>query len=1081
MSSGTTNLFVKKRQALPAYEVAPGTLSALIARIQGWLSRIIGWLFPRHDERVDVLLPLPPQVYGLTTLFQSDPNHDLDAVRVSQNAFGDYRRDYKDRDDWPYPLRRHLARHTGVPSFLNGCLDQPARFATDGPDVGRETAQDWFAQKWISPSLFGVDWGRAAPQLQYVESALIPWPNEVSHSALEGWRGQVCAHVRFEQIAGSWPVFGAQVVAHFWQQGRRISCSSSYFPLRDSLTLKAPADPEQAKQTARRLAVKAVAGELTGIEAIGLYIELLAPFLFVEDKTALGKWTGWHTQVAFTLIQALSQDDPDRFESLAALSQNAPLSDLLHALWEHVNFLDKYRWRISIVPYAGSELFVYPFAGHYYLAYLVGLMPPRAAAPWRVFVDTEQGLILGPPENSALHASFYTTSAAALPPRTPSHLNELVGDLQAEVEQTHPFMRLMHRNSQSQLVPLTLATLPANQAQLLLEGVNIAYHARALFHCFEDRDDLGIDCGSGISASQKITAGLPIQVIVGVGGSQYQMGFTKTDQPPRGQITFQTTGTDPLNSLTTKDNRANPSPTPRVFGPSLDREIILHEFAHAFMWKLRFDPAFGTTPAERPFTFPLLEGYATFFARSLAVRDDFNSHDPYRMHWARAAWRSGDWDSIWAASRSVSIPGADRLPWPNIYPRAKVEGMQAFEVSMVWVRALWDIAWRLANPPVPPNAYDDVSLDSRTAAFKRANRLALNSYFYLHGMTANYELAAEGIVEGVPEPNNSPIQTSVKQALKNRGIYAECGVQALAESPAQSGIGSRLFVGSDQGVALWDGQLANPLVPWNLPDGSDVVALQADANFLYAASECAIWKRALNSMNQVWSKIEGAFPGDPDPTRGEFPADQLPLSIALLNGNVLVGTSDGLWTFRNDEWSGFKRERMAVNMTVNDVEGQSNKIVLVSTLMHYVYVVTGVTAGGQVTSIKVILNNPAMQATSAVIFGRDLYVGTVEGVQRYVDFQPSNGTGSQWSSEIVDDAAVLCLVVDRVGNRVGAGTTNGLYWRNANGTWQPDTMIPPAAQSAIVGCVWRGNRSVIGTLNQGLFVCENNVWKQVVI
>ena len=1080
MSSETTKLFVEKRQALPAYEGVPDAPSVTEARDKGLLSKIVSWLFrgqsssppDEHtpalptDERVEVLLPPPPQVYGLATLFQGDPNHDLEAVRDSRVALSEYRGTYKEQDGWPYPFRYHLARHSGVPSFLNGYLEQPDAVPIDQIDMGRERATKWFSQELVSRALFGVDWGRSEHWLEYVEAVLVPWPNEIRHPELEERRGQVWAHARFQQMVNEWPVFGAQVVTHFRDQDPRVSCTSSYFPLRDELTLKEPADLEQAKQTAQRLAVQAVAGEVTGIEGIGLYVELLAPFLFAEDETDLRRWTNWHTQVAFTLIQALSQHDPDRFRSMAALPPSTPPTDIVDALREHNKSLVVYRWGISIVPYAESELFVYPFAGHYYLAYLVELTPPNTAAPWRVFVDTDKGLILGPPENSALHANIFATSGHALPQGSSSILNENVGDLQNEVA---PYAQFKHLSTQGSLDPLDLAALPASGVQLELEGVNIAYHARALFRCFQDQDDLGIIWhsapGQSISASDKIIQDRPIEVIVGMDGNDFRVSFSKTDLPPKGQIRFQTMGAN-QNGLTTGDNRVNPSLNPRVFAPSLDREIIFHEFAHAFMWKLRFDPLFGFQKKEQqPFVYPLLEGYATFFARSLAVRDDFDPSDADRLLWARAAYRRMDWGGMWDTSRSDNIPGADMLPWPNIYPNQLEDGMQAFEVSMIWARALWDIAWLLASPQVPPATYDGVNQNDRINAFKTANRLALNAYFYLHGLTANYELAAEGIVDGVP----GAIQASVKQALKNRGIYAEQGVQALAESPAQSSIGSQLFIGSDQGVARWDGQGPDPLLPMNLPDGTGVVALQADEDFLYAASESLVWKWPWTGAGG-WSQLGGGFP-----------PDQLPLSMTILDGNVIVGTSDSLFALSNNTWQPIIGGRMAVNMTVNDVGGGANQLVLISTLTDEVKVVPTTALANPNNIVFVTGLSSSVRATSAVLFGGALYVGTVQGIQRRANFQSNTGDGDAWVEEQVGGAAVLCLIVDRIDNRICAGTTNGLYWRNANG-WQHDDTIHAEAQNAVVSSVLRGDdRFVIGTLNQGLFVLENGIWKHQVL
>jgi hypothetical protein len=69
---------------------------------------------------------------------------------------------------------------------------------------------------------------------------------------------------------------------------------------------------------------------------------------------------------------------------------------------------------IAMVPYAGSAQFITAYRDHFCLAYRFEVTNELGDEAWRVFVDAESGLVLGPPEQLTAQArAYYFGSSAA--------------------------------------------------------------------------------------------------------------------------------------------------------------------------------------------------------------------------------------------------------------------------------------------------------------------------------------------------------------------------------------------------------------------------------------------------------------------------------------------------------------------------------------------------------------------------------------------------------------------------------------------------------------------------------------------
>jgi len=150
---------------------------------------------------------------------------------------------------------------------------------------------------------------------------------------------------------------------HLRHNDPRVSCSSSYFPLTDPAGFTRPTIRMMPKRAPNRSPLKPLRAKW-GMAAIGLYLELLAPFVNTNDKQVLARWTAWQTRVAQLLATALASSPGPQFTGLSRLARISAPAEIVAVLKESWGAFELYRWEIDIAPYAGSDLVIFPFAGH---------------------------------------------------------------------------------------------------------------------------------------------------------------------------------------------------------------------------------------------------------------------------------------------------------------------------------------------------------------------------------------------------------------------------------------------------------------------------------------------------------------------------------------------------------------------------------------------------------------------------------------------------------------------------------------------------------------------------------------------
>lgn len=1062
MNAQFDSRLVIARDALPEYADMGDVAQAMTAdaRAKGslrWLSKLI----PRSKQppvevqvegRVPVQEPPPPTVYGFATFFRHDP----EIIAASRQALAEYRKEYQEPADQPsYPLRVHEARHTGLPALLNGFLDDgetPAGILEDPAGVGRR----WLFQDLRARAMFGIE--PADAQARFRDAGTV----QVGESTDRLWmtpsmpQTKMIVHVRYQQWHQErWPVFGGQVVVHLATGDRRAAVTSSYFPLAAGMAFPEPyLDPSEAEA----LAQQALAGYRGGPKAVGLFWSLLRPWLEAEPgSTPAREWRAWHSAVAEDLMRALAEFSQTHEHDLASLREIEALVEAglprtrdellahLRAVWDQRQTYGLLEWDVHAVPYEDSLLFILPFAGYYHLAYQVELLSPAGDEGWRVFVDARSGDILGWPESLLTHAPEYYVKSKDVPADVRARLSD--AELQTLDQEISSFM-LLKRHADTGAAGV-LSLFPENlnlPERLRREAVNVAFHAREMYRHFTASDRCGID-----TAAWQLPG---LEIAVGQGGTDLVMSFINDRTRYPKLITFQT---DDGNGLLAEGGK-------RVFTPSLDPELVYHEVAHGLMWLLNRAP-FDNQQASVPFGRALIEGYANYLARSLADRVDSEGADPDARLWARAAYRKeggNGWGERWALVRTAWESGADHLPAPNLYPYEAITGLPVYDVGMVWARALWDIRKELGADTT--------------------DRLAVDAFNYVHGWVANFETAAEGLIDGALKANLPEAQiANVIDTFAKRGILAERGVQALA-GVSSSGGNPMLLVGSDAGVKRYTG----PNSPWEDWGLKGVVALTAEGSTVYAATETGVYQRDV--PGNAWSQV------------GKWPETETPLCMVVSGGIIYVGTSHGVYRYAQNHWLPWNPadspfEGIALKMTMASIKGTDNN-------QYQICFVANVTSMGNMAAVTPGAANPASWPNlstitpgarlTALAVRRDaqqrdtLYAGTLshgiwqrQGVTYDVGFGLNDD--SSWEeipgNTTMDGKAVLCLAIDNAGNRLLAGTTGGLFEQSFSGaSWSRITGVP---SDAIVTCVLlAGNVLLVGTANQGVHVQDGGVWKQ---
>ena len=1041
---------IDEQAALPAYASRPASADrvppATPRGCLGWLwrllrllSRIIGSARiespPDGEEgRVKVLLPPPPGVYGYATLFTPAP----EVLQRSHWALDGYREEYEEPypNERPYPWRMVTARHTGLPALLRGFLDEQEPF--DAPGYADEIASEWLFQNLRPQALFGLSPSEARQRLKRQRE-------EIDASQMQVKRGhdKKLVHVRYQQWHQDWPIFGGQVIVHLASRDRRTSVTSSYFPLDATMDFV----PEIDRATAIALAQQALAGYVDEREAIGLYRSVLYPRLEVPEtgQPSAEQWRPIHSRMAGTMVEdlaAFSETHDHVFsdlEELAASGLPATL-DQLHPLPKSLDYrLDELgltAWHADAVPYAGSDLFIFPFAGDYHLAYQVELSSPDYSQTWRVFVDAETGDVLGRPENCIFHVHYYATAGDVLDKKR--------SQKKLELNPCRDFM----------LVGLYKKNAPPGQdpkpnwshnqtSGSNFEATNIAIHAKKVYDHFVDVCKVDASrLQSYEHDGQVVTPGLRVRVAKS--DTHLDMGFNNAAGLHPKLITFQT---DQRNGLIVNGKKAH--------NPAYDPEVVYHEVTHGLMWLLNRHP-FDQPITSVPFGRALVEGYANYFGRSLAAASDTLS-DPDQFLWARAAYRKAYWNNRWALSRDEWVVGKDLLPAPNLYPHQKTEGLPVYDVGMIWARALWDLRSILR-----PDTVD---------------RLALEAYEYLHGWVANFELAAEGLLDAAAKTDIPEFDQAGRQAFALRGILAGQSIQALARADdvlldgGQKG--TILLAGADAGLmrSTDDGQNWED---WgDLPGRqtlTDVVDLAVEDKTFYAATETGVYWRA--SDGDEWSPV------------GEWPVDQTPFSLIAAQGKLYAGTGRGVWRFDASDdgegWAIFNNpdhtafEGLALDLAFASVPSLDADVLYTASFsaVHY----RDVDPRGWLNKI---VDDAAVVAAAAQ--GDSAYLGTLaHGIWR-LRIGNNNELTKVASLADLKNGAVLTLAFRD--NEVVAGTTAGLYVGTPDTgnpwSWKLLDGIPLKAKAKVTVVLPVGNDVLASTATHGLWRWDGKQWEKV--
>ena len=608
------------------------------------------------------------------------------------------------------------------------------------------------------------------------------------------------------------------------------------------------------------------------------------------------------------------------------------------------------------------------------------------------------------------------------------------------------------------------------------EATNIAIHAQKVYNHFTVV--CHVDAGKLQSYQhneQQVKPGLRARAAKS-GSCELHMGFNSAQSVHPKLIVFQTDG---CNGLVVENGKF-------AHHPAYDPEVVYHEVAHGLMWLLNPAP-FRDVTSSVPFGRALVEGYATYFARSIA-----QPPDPSPL-WARAAYREEEspgvpaWCDRWALFRNefnrgwpacgnpqpcqTWCPGLDKLPAPNLYPyQTTKEQLPIYDVGMVWARALWDLRSVLGAPQV--------------------DRLALEAYNYLHGWVANFELAAEGVIDAATRLN-VPNQ-ELPGIFAGRGILAAQSIQALlraSNAPLGSGQqGTVLLAGADAGLMRstddglhWD--------DWDdLENGEklkDVVALTVEGATFYAATENGIYRCA--SDGQAWSPV------------GEWPVDQAPYSMVAAGHRLYAGTGHGVWRYdlagSNEKWVVSECTSSLNGVACTDCTSPSCPFDFLGldlasapvTAVNFLYsacfdAVRYRAATGQDWQTKSVGNPGDLAAVTAVAAqGNLVCLGTLtHGIYRMKMQMPVDLTPIAQKGDL---GGGMVLTLALLGNsRAIAGTTAGLYVGDRQGgsgdwDWNLCPGLPDRAAVTVVLPV--GDDILVSTATHGPRRWDGNGWNEV--
>lgn len=1018
------------------------------------------------EPPVNLITAEAPNRYGM-----NDAWRDPDVMKRYQEILPDYAEEYQAQfpDEGRYPFRVAPLPETGLPRYVTGFLADAVEDVTD-PAAVRQRADEWLEK---NAALVATDRTRALGDgLRYVDQVRFGSAVAGGARGLEPTiaREPTIAQARYQQYANNLPIYGGAMSLTLTRASQHLSITNSFFPIPDEKKASLQPLTGEAKKTSQQRAVAeakrllAADGEFTGPDAVALLLHLLAP------AAATNRWNEPEDLLAAKFFAELehAKDEgvvnPERIGELARYAEHAPW-ERLRVIWEIRRELGIPEWKdaaqVKVAPYRGSDLIILPHNRDYHLAWRLHITPPGSYSTWQVFVDAHSGVVLGEAESLAAHLR-HVASSRSLEAGEPDVDNP---NLTADVLENQIAAFFQLQPHQLSVIPLRqILNAHPNRAR---ETINIAVHGLRCFdyfvnRCGVDRERLRPDTSPETPNSADL-----LTLVVGHGGDHLAIRFN----PELATVVFQS---DPGGGIIDGSRR--------IHQPSLDPEVVYHELVHACMWRLSPD-SFELPQQRVPFAKALLEGYAIYFARSIAENHAeiaaANLPDDDSHLWARAAYRKTDvidtmdvgWGQDWSLFRQqISCAGEDFLPWPNLYPSKSVTDLDVYRIGMIWARALWEIR--------------------RILGVDITDRTALVTFPALVGWAISFETAADNFVDSLRRDTasvNDAQIAAVIDVFNRRNISAGRSVRAVAETVAANGAVT-CYAGGPGFLrrARDDGSWQTVPLPEFTETAQGITALAANGPHLYAATEDKVW----HFDGAIWTEIAG------------WPADQLPLSMHHTGRSLWIGSSSNLQEFtpgaqpHSGTWNvhevaqGGEPSVLSVgefSVTENGVEHPG-----ISVLTLDVEEALARFAGEQELRWRSLGDRDADNAyigwpLCVTGVGDAIYLGTLntglwKKTMRFRDDRLRDP--GHWQPAATDGfpscAAVLSLTShDGV---LYAGTGAGLFMMNdsAASVWQP-VSVPiagaPAEQPMVRSLSVTNNHLLVGTVHHGVWMRSGNgIW-----
>ena len=950
-------------------------------------------------------------------------------LEVSRQALDQLRSKHISQpDSQAYPWRLGLNPGTGLPAFLRTWLSGPL---DEDEAEARRKAQGLLTETIHSQTIFGIQMDAG------LSEEFVPGPVIKLGSQEGGQHTRDVRHFTWRQVRNGVPVIGGSVRVHGVVGDKRVAVTSSYFPIPSWRSFAPCISQDLAKWRALQAVIRAIpAGERR-------------PFLagLIQQFLALGNSERLSHFVA--LLLALMDDTPGRWLIALAdwLLQRAPtltplVTVLLLLIWQLLG-LEKEAASAEIVPIGGSDQAILPFDGSYHLISRVRILPPDGDA-WYVDVDMESGEVLGEPWQAVVRApTYYKNSGEAadeMPTGDATTVN--AGELARYLDWTDASTGVS-ASSQPSLTARSVS----------IETTTVAAHAQRLYRYLRDT------CGVAESQLQGYTYtdenGNPQTQSPGLRtyvNSTTATGFSYDEHLHPKRVRFQR-----------DDGSGIPEGDQMVYAPARDPEVVMHELTHGFLWLLNPDP-WDTPPTLGPFGRALQEGYAMYLSRSVAAADDSSEA---QQPWARAAYPpqhangSENWGDRWLFARAKKEEGADLLPAPNTYPVGKYspQSIQVYDVGMVWARALWDLR-QLLGPEL-------------------TDRLVIQAYPYLHGYIANFELAAEGLLQADIQLTTVNLANGTQPIWAGRGIAAGQGVHGFAQ--ASDGT---LIAACDAGILRSTNQGAS----WTLerenlsPRGTltGVVAVASDGNVLYAAAQLppnsaagvntqwdpGVFQRDISTSGSRWQAIPG------------WPDDATPLSLLVVaSGVLMIGSSRGVYTWNRSTgtWvfptsdSRFN----ALNLAVVTAASGAQRVRACSPTDLYQYrwqgPPTSLTTEWTPAPANLFGSDQTVRLTAAAVRQQDeLFVGSLNGLWR---------VALNWDTNRISRISTSVLALAANGSRLYLATPDEVLMTD-DGT-QFTSLSLPGNGVTVISLLATGTYLLAGTLADGIWRHDGHSWAQV--